>query len=52
MKTKSYTAADRYGMRLEFDPLKEKGKISGKIVLRIPDEERSEVSGIFNASIR
>lgn len=52
MKTKSYTAADRYGMRLEFDPLKQKGKISGRIVLRIPDEERSEVTGIFNASIR
>lgn len=40
-----------YAMRLEFGPVAN-GRISGKIYLSTPDDEKSAIAGVFDAEIR
>lgn len=52
LKSKAYTGADHYGLRLTFNKAPEKGKLTGFLVLRLPDKEKSEVNGYFSATVK
>ncbi len=47
----SETYFDGYAMKLEFGKVSDKGKLPGKIMLRLPDKARSSVVGTFAISV-
>lgn len=51
LKTKIYSGSDNYGLKLQFNKQPSNGKLSGYIVLRIPDKDKSEINGYFHATL-
>ena len=52
MKTSIYTGSDKYGMSLSFNEKPADGKLTGYIILRMPDDEKSELNGYFHATVK
>ena len=52
MKTDIYTGSNMYGMSLSFNQKPTNGKLTGYIILRMPDKEKSELNGYFHATVK
>lgn len=52
MKTDIFTGSNMYGMSLSFNQKPSNGKLSGYIILRMPDKDKSELNGYFHATVK